>query len=337
MPSRNKNGAHRAPRRKLHTRLRQSLRQPRYRLHDVVIDHYHGEQHQKHKRRLVYPLLDLYADISADDSFDDQHQDHPAIENRYWQQVEDAEIQTDSGHQAQQGSPARLAGGLARRAGDSNRSLHLLDRGLVAHHLPHQVYDEQRVFLVLVEGSAQRLRERQLIDAHRLRLEAQPIALLSVVLRHDWSGRELHRLAVAQCGNFHRLVAVFLQETDDREQRSHRRAVDRHDLVTDMHACFGGRHLRFHLGHDNRLVLHPPDASYLFRVRPVTEGSDLLFQNLVAPLDRQIERLVALNRRLQQHVFPAWVFHAVDTNNSVTGLDAGLFRWRVLHHPANHR
>jgi hypothetical protein len=51
----------------------------------IVVDHHHGKQHQKYKRRLVNPFLDVQADVSSHQAFQEQQQDHTTIKDRDWQ------------------------------------------------------------------------------------------------------------------------------------------------------------------------------------------------------------------------------------------------------------
>lgn len=68
------NGAHRAPRHENSQQpSRQSLRQARHGLHDVVKDHHRSEQNQEYKRRLIDPFFDFDADIAPNNPLDKQH------------------------------------------------------------------------------------------------------------------------------------------------------------------------------------------------------------------------------------------------------------------------
>jgi hypothetical protein len=50
-------------------------------LDDVVVDHHDGKQHQEHKRRLIDPFLDVQADVSSHQAFQEKKQNHTAIQD----------------------------------------------------------------------------------------------------------------------------------------------------------------------------------------------------------------------------------------------------------------
>src|SRR5271157_3580630 len=100
--------------------LGQSIRQPGNRLHQIVVDDHHGEQHEEDECGLIDAFLDGQADVAAHEPFDQQEHDHSAIENGNGQQVEDAEVQADGGGQLHQRSPALAACGLACRLADAD-------------------------------------------------------------------------------------------------------------------------------------------------------------------------------------------------------------------------
>ena len=132
---------------------RQSLRQSRHGFHDVVVDHDHREQHQEDERSLVDPLLDPDADVAPQNPFDDQHQDHAAIQNRNRQQVEDAKVQADHCHQASSGvQPGWLAASPEARAMPMGPSICLMEV-LCCDHLAHQIHDQQRILFVLIDAT----------------------------------------------------------------------------------------------------------------------------------------------------------------------------------------
>src|SRR5437868_8959446 len=93
--------------------LWQPLRQARQGLYQIVVDHHYREQYQEDERCLVDALFDAQAYVAADQAFNQQQQDYSSIENRNWQQVEDAEVEADGSSNLQQRHPALLAGGAA--------------------------------------------------------------------------------------------------------------------------------------------------------------------------------------------------------------------------------
>ena len=150
----------------LRRRYRQPLRQSWQSLHQVVVDDHREEEDQEDERGLVDAFFNPNADVAPHDAFDDQQQDDSAVEDGNRQQVEDAEVQADHRHQAQQRRPAWLARSIAGSARNANRSFHLLDGDLALQHFVHQVNDQQRIFLVLFEGAVERHREGQLVHAY---------------------------------------------------------------------------------------------------------------------------------------------------------------------------
>ncbi len=73
--------------------------------------------------------LNLETKIVSQYTFDAQHQDMTAVENRNRQQVQDAQIQTHQRHQTDQIAKAAL-GRRAGRLHNAQRTLHLLQRDL---------------------------------------------------------------------------------------------------------------------------------------------------------------------------------------------------------------
>ena len=67
-----------------------------------------ANKHQEHERRLVDALFDVHADIAPHQAFDQQEQNHAAVQNRNRQQVEDAQVQADPRRQFHQRRPALL-------------------------------------------------------------------------------------------------------------------------------------------------------------------------------------------------------------------------------------
>src|ERR1700722_8889766 len=80
--------------------LRQAIRQSGNCLHQVVVDHHHCKQHEEHERGLIDAFFDVYADVAAHEAFNQQEQDHSAVENGNWQQVEDSEVEADRDSEA---------------------------------------------------------------------------------------------------------------------------------------------------------------------------------------------------------------------------------------------
>ena len=125
-----------------------------------------------------------------------------------------------------------------------------------------------------------------------------------------------------------------LQIVNDGEYRAHRYAVDGDDLVIELNAGLCGRHVRFELGYESRSVpaaiprcrscrRPPPRAASVFPGRSCRAG-------------RQSDRLLAADHHLQQHVFPGGILRAVDANDAIALLDAGLGGGGVVEHPADY-
>ena len=87
-----------------------------------------------------------------------------------------------SGEKSESDRPAGLLRHLSGRTRNSDGAFHLLDGSLVAQHLTHEINDQQRIFLVLLNRFVQGLPEGKLADGITLRSKAQPIALLARVL-----------------------------------------------------------------------------------------------------------------------------------------------------------
>src|SRR5271165_6040271 len=162
--------------------LRQPLRQSWQRLEQVVVDNDHEEQQYEYKGRLIDALLNADADVAPHDRLNDEFQKSATVQDGDGQKVEDAEVEADHCHQAKQGCPSRLTRGVTGSTRNTDRSFHLLDGDLVLEHLLHQVHDQERVFLVLFQGTSECLREGQLVHTDGLGAEAEPIGFLPVIL-----------------------------------------------------------------------------------------------------------------------------------------------------------
>ena len=60
--------------------------------------------------------------LAADDAFDQQEENHAAVENREGQQVEDAEVEADHAGQLELVGPALGLRRIAGHAGDAHRT-----------------------------------------------------------------------------------------------------------------------------------------------------------------------------------------------------------------------
>src|ERR1019366_491857 len=94
-----------------------------------VVEDDESEEHQNQDESgLIDTLLDHHVDVVAKDALDEQEQDHSAIEDWEWEQVENAEVEADGGSKAKLGEPAFHLSGLAGHAGNADRTGELLDR-----------------------------------------------------------------------------------------------------------------------------------------------------------------------------------------------------------------
>src|ERR1700741_3643036 len=99
---------------------------------DDVIVHDVGKQQQKeHEADLNKAFFNRHAQIAAHQAFDSQHKNLTTVENRDRQQIEDAQVDADEGHQRndlRRSSVYCVAGDLR----DADHALQLLDRGAPA-------------------------------------------------------------------------------------------------------------------------------------------------------------------------------------------------------------
>ena len=80
-------------------------------LDDVVIDNESGDQEQESEAGLHDSLFDAQAGVPADHALNQQHQNDASVQDRDGEKIEDAKVQADGGHQAEQ-VPQALAGGV---------------------------------------------------------------------------------------------------------------------------------------------------------------------------------------------------------------------------------
>src|SRR5882757_6043430 len=100
-----------------------------------VIEHdERGEDQQHYESCLVDPLLELLVQIATHHAFNQQQDNHPAIQNRNGKKIEDAQIKADDRHQADNRLPARLLNSQAGFPRNSDRPTQVLHCEPPRHH-----------------------------------------------------------------------------------------------------------------------------------------------------------------------------------------------------------
>src|SRR5271157_1251599 len=80
--------------------------------HDVVIHNEHRQQQQEDDPGLHKPLFYFHTQVVADQTLDEQHQEHSTIQDRNGEQVEDTQLETDESdqhHELRKSRPVRFA------------------------------------------------------------------------------------------------------------------------------------------------------------------------------------------------------------------------------------
>src|SRR6185437_13300631 len=119
-------------------------------LGDVVEDDESGEDQETDERDLVNALFELLIDVTADDAFNDKEEDHAAVQDGDGQKIEDAQIERDVGHQADEGHPAGHGDGLVNLLADSDGAAQAADGDLAREHALEDLDDEQGTFFIEV-------------------------------------------------------------------------------------------------------------------------------------------------------------------------------------------
>src|SRR5580704_3952429 len=124
-------------------------------LGDVVEHDERGEDQQHNESCLVDPLLELLIQIAAHDLFNQQQNNHPAIQNRNGQKIEDAKVEADDGHQADNRLPPGLLDSEAGFPSNPDWPTQVLHGETVSDHAVKDLEDQAGITQVEMNGLLQ--------------------------------------------------------------------------------------------------------------------------------------------------------------------------------------
>lgn len=110
---------------------------------DVVVDDESGEEDDADEGNLVDAFLELLVDVSAQDAFDDEKENHAAVQNGDRHEIEDAQVDADVGHQADDGCPAWHVHRLVDLLTDADGAAQATNGDLACEHALNHFDDEQ--------------------------------------------------------------------------------------------------------------------------------------------------------------------------------------------------
>ena len=121
---------------------------------DVVEDDHGGEDDEADEGNLVDALLDLLVEVAAHDAFDDEEENHAAVENGDGQQVEDGEVEGDGGHEPMMGIQPGISTAWCTCVPMPMGPLRLRDGDLTGEHALEDFDDEHELFLLNFQEAA---------------------------------------------------------------------------------------------------------------------------------------------------------------------------------------
>src|SRR5262249_37602655 len=202
----------------------------------VVIDDRNHEHHQKDKAGEKHLLLDLRAEVAPRDPLERHDEDVPAVEHRNGEQVEQAQVEGDRGHQREERDPAHLRR-LARQLRDGHRAHELPRRRLADEEPANRLEDETAELDVAANAECERLERTRLERSGRFAdLDADEPAI-TPLLRGD---RDVHLTLVTPDREIDRTPRIPRDGIRELAAEHHPFAVDREHLIAGLDARFLG-------------------------------------------------------------------------------------------------
>src|SRR5438105_4954040 len=263
--------------------------------HVVDDDEAHQEE-QEDEADLLDALAHLHRELHPDDAeggFEQEHEDHAAVQHRDGQEVEDAEVEAQEAEHAEVGLDAPLLGGALRRLRDAYRPGEgVAHRAPARKDLAERLARQAQHFEVVAVGVSGRGPRADALD--RILLVGQESELAV----------GLARLAR---GDVERLVAALDRESDCARRvrldvahhlvaAAYGRAVEREYLVARLQpGLLGGRAFLHHVNHDPDgdvpVIGEHAEVADLLAVLLALLRRDREREALPAALDRKLNRL----------------------------------------------
>src|SRR6266403_1494805 len=223
------------------------LRVARQQPHNVIV-HNVSEQHQEeHKSNLHEALFERQAEIAAANGFHRQQKNVASIEDGNRQQIQDAEVQADHGHQID-GVHRTLLNRLARLYRNPYEALQLPD-GQFAGEEPANYADklaggtDRFIRGFLHRGAKTHSFEGPLGSRRHSNPPNRLPVFILVLHRMNCNGQVI---SVASYDHVHRLPIGLPDGIEELEPAAHGRSIDGDDSVSALEACAAGRLPRFY-------------------------------------------------------------------------------------------
>src|SRR5215213_6972273 len=223
-------------------------------LRHVVDDDEAHQQQQEDEADLLYALAHLHRELHAyepERAFEEDHEDHAAVEHGDGQQVEDAEVQAQEAEHDEDAFPAALFGCALRRVRDAYRPREGVAhraaaredlRERLARQAQHLYVSPDRVARGRGEPEAARGRVFERLEAEALRAVFELARLRGYLARRAVRGRE---------HDAYRLAGVRAYVLPDLLAARDALAADADDALAELHArLVGGRPL-LHVADDD--------------------------------------------------------------------------------------
>ena len=308
-------------------------------LGDVVEDDHGGEDEEADEGDLIDALLDLLVEVAAHGGLDEEEEDHAAVEDGDGEQVEDAEVEGDVGHEADEGHPAGHLDSLVDLGSDADGAGEGAHGDLTGEHALEDFDDEERAFFVELPGGDEGFAEGQALnlDGREDGLEADAVELDAVACVGELRGEQYGEgVAVALDGEACGLSCAILEVGQEGFDGVQLEAVDGDDLVFGLEAGAGGGGVGVAgvEGFDlDGGVLHPGDEAEFVEGKVV--GSAFGFDKdfgvgaLSVVEEGEGDGLVDIEEGADGYVIPGGIFNGVVVDDEVAGADAGGGCWGV--------
>src|SRR5258706_545839 len=309
--------------------LRQDLR-------DVVVDHENHDDHQEHEADLDHGFLLPQIEIAAQEHFDQQQQDHAAVEDRDGEQIEDREVQADSGHQLEKRCSA-FARGVAGELGDADRTFDRFRRHAPLDDSLEESSDELRKLNVAADRFVKGLMKRQLGDLDvLLERDTDHPAFLTVKILLDRRDHDAVLLTVARVDQIDSTSVGVSQHLMQARSGTDRLSVDAdQDVAFPQSGVFrgvdaGNITCYLHVG-----LLHPAEETDA--VLLVEDRRDFEVQAFAVADHPNIYGLAGAGDFFQNDIFPVGIHRVVELDNLIAFANPGLGRGAIGNHVADDR
>src|SRR5216684_2249777 len=221
--------------------------------HNVIV-HNVGEQHQEEdKSNLHEAFFERQAEIAATNGFQCQQKDVASIEDGDRQQVQDAEVQTDHGHQVD-GVHRTFLNRLASLYGNPYEALQLPDgqfaREEPANHAHELACGIDRFTGGFLHGGGKaHCFEGPLGSGRHSNPPNRLTVFILVLYRVNGNGQFI---SIASWDHVHRLSIGLPDGIEELEPATYRHPIDGDDYVSALEACTAGRLAPFYAANQRR-------------------------------------------------------------------------------------